>query len=40
VKTISEKPLLAAIICSTVLVLVGKPVGTVLLTIAVMTAVD
>jgi hypothetical protein len=40
VSSISEKPQIAAIICGTVLVLFGRPVGTVVLMIAVTSAVD
>jgi hypothetical protein len=40
VNTISEKPQITAIICGTILVLFGRPVGTVVLMIAVTSAVD
>jgi len=40
VNSISEKPRIAAIICGTILVLFGRPVGTVVLMIAVASAVD
>jgi len=40
VSSISEKPQITAIICGTILVLFGRPVGTVVLMIAVTSAVD